>query len=281
MTFESDDDPASFLKFLEGSALVAPIEPEDDDIGGLDPASFLDVLGSKNLPRTLGVEGRSALDAEKLRVAAALFTQEGFTEPALFGVTDGKTIGTYVEHRFKDFLGQHFDFDPGNSALGIDFPSIATDLKVTSLKQPQSSSPFTSTRQKIYGLGHNLLVLMYEKIDDRAAKTSALRFTDTIFIEARCTGDFFTTRGLRQLIENHADEHHLVAFMRDADLLIDHDVESPPAQEILKDLAREVLRNPPTQGYLTLCNALQWRLQYSYAIECAGLGQVDGVVRVR
>ncbi len=27
----------------------------------------------------------------------------------LFGVTDGKAVGTYIEHKFKEFLNQNFD----------------------------------------------------------------------------------------------------------------------------------------------------------------------------
>lgn len=31
-------------------------------------------------------------------------------------------------------------------------------------------------------------------------------------------------------------------------------------------IADEILRNPPKQGYLTISNALQWRLQYGRVI---------------
>jgi len=43
-------------------------------------------------------------------------------------------------------------------------------------------------------------------------------------------------------------------------------------------LAEEILRNPPELGYLTISNALQWRLQYSRVIEQAG--KVDGIIRL-
>jgi len=79
------------------------------------------------------------------------------------------------------------------------------DIKVTSIRQPQSSCPFKSARQKIYGLGYSLLVFVYDKHD-------------------------------------------------------------------------EVLRNPPEVGYLTVSNALQWRLQYSRVIEQAG--KVGGILRL-
>jgi hypothetical protein len=44
------------------------------------------------------------------------------------------------------------------------------------------------------------------------------------------------------------------------------------------NLADEILRNPPNQGFLTISNALQWRLQYRRVIERAG--QEEGVVAV-
>ena len=88
----------------------------------------------------------------------------------LFGVTDGKAVGTYIEHKFKEFLKKNFELDNGNSARGIDLlaPKINTDIKVTSIKQPQSSSPFKDAKQKIYGLGYNLLVFVYEKTDRKS-----------------------------------------------------------------------------------------------------------------
>lgn len=35
-------------------------------------------------------------------------------------------------------------------------------------------------------------------------------------------------------------------------------------------LAEEILTDPPEIGYLTISNALQWRLQYSRVIQQAG-----------
>jgi len=37
-------------------------------------------------------------------------------EPLLFGVTDGKAIGTYFEHKFRRHLQTKFTFDEGSSA---------------------------------------------------------------------------------------------------------------------------------------------------------------------
>lgn len=78
-----------------------------------------------------------------------------------FSSTDGKAVGTYLEHKFKAYLKEKYTFDEGNSANGIDLPSLGVDIKTTSIMQPQSSCPFKSARQKIYGLGYNLLVFVY------------------------------------------------------------------------------------------------------------------------
>jgi len=40
-------------------------------------------------------------------------------------------------------------------------------------------------------------------------------------------------------------------------------------------LAERVLSDPPTQGYITTSNTLQWRLQYNHAISNAG--RVGGI----
>jgi len=191
-------------------------------------------------------------------------------EPMLFGVTDGKAIGTYFEHKFRCHLQAKFTFDLGSSAKGIDFPELGVDMKVTSLRQPQSSCPFRSARQKIYGLGYSLLVFVYQKTDNEAARTGNLAVTHTIFVDSSRTADFQTTTGLRRIVENAGNVDDIVAFFQDRFLPVD-DV---TAQE----MADEILAAPPQIGYLTISNALQWRLQYRRVIEQAG--QVDGVQRI-
>jgi hypothetical protein len=84
----------------------------------------------------------------------------------LRGVTDGKAVGTYIEQHFQEYLvAQGVIETLGNSAKGIDLPALDTDIKVTSVRQPQSSSPFTSFKQKIEGLGYNLILFVYDKRD--------------------------------------------------------------------------------------------------------------------
>ncbi|MDR2906906.1 MAG: restriction endonuclease [Bacteroidales bacterium] len=174
----------------------------------------------------------------------------------LFGITDGKAVGTYIEHKFKDFLLEKYNTEIGSSASEIDLPSVEinTEIKVTSIKQPQSSCPFKNAQQKIFGLGYNLLVFVYDKQDDAKTKTALLDFVSCSFIEEERTADYQTTTALLQMIANKANAEDVSAYLNDRNI---------PADEItLINLAEHILKNPPKVGYLTISNALQWRLQY-------------------
>lgn len=124
-----------------------------------------------------------------------------YDEPILYGVTDGKAVGTYLEQKFTTYLTISYSFLPGNSASGIDLPGLEVDIKVTSIRQPQSSCPYKSARQKIFGLGYHLLVFVYNKTDDHANHTGRLEMMHTIFIDKSRTADYQMTRGIRQIIE--------------------------------------------------------------------------------
>lgn len=72
----------------------------------------------------------------------------GLYKRELFGVTDGKALGTFVEHLFKQYLEKRYEMEVGNTANGLDLPSVNTDIKVTSINKPQSSCPFKDSKQK-------------------------------------------------------------------------------------------------------------------------------------
>jgi hypothetical protein len=215
----------------------------------------------------------TALTIPTLQKEAAVFAraESKHPEPGLFGITDGKAVGTYLEHKFQASLQGRYEYMRGNSAKGIDFPELGVDIKVTSIRQPQSSCPFKSGRQKIYGLGYALLVFVYDKEDDESARTGRLDIQHTIFVEKERTADYQTTSGLLRLLENHGNRDDILGFFQERMLPID-EIESGK-------LADEVLRAPPQLGYLTISNALQWRLQYSRVIEQAGT--VGGLIRLK
>ena len=199
--------------------------------------------------------------------------ESSFPEPSLYGVSDGKAIGTYLEKKFRvDLTAKGYEYQMGNAANGLDFPGLQLDVKVTSKRQPQSSCPFDSLRQKVYGLGYSLLVFVYDKRDDSRLRTATLRITDTVFIDQEQTADYQMTLGLRETLAKGGNEEDLMAFMAMRSLTTN--------QRELENLAREVLLNPPSQGYLTISPALQWRLQYTRVIEKAGtVAGVDSVFK--
>lgn len=201
---------------------------------------------------------KSILTIEKLKEEAKLFceAESKIKNKDLYGVTDGKAVGTYVEHKFQQQLVSKYNIIIGSSANGIDLPSedILTDIKVTSIKQPQSSCPFKDAKQKIFGLGYNLLIFVYDKIDNIKSKTTTLNFVSCAFVSKERTADYTTTYRLREMVKDKANEEDIISYLTDRNI---------PADEItMLNIAKQILNNPPKQGYLTISNALQWRLQY-------------------
>ena len=210
------------------------------------------------------------MDISDLKAEAKIFCEfmKQENHPSLIGITDGKAVGTYIEHRFQKYLSSKYEIEIGNSAKGIDLPgsTIETDIKVTSIVQPQSSCPFKNARQKIFGLGYNLLIFVYDKKD--TPTTCTLDFKYCTFIDKSRTADFTITKRFREMVDDGANKDDIVGF------LVDKNV--PGDAIVYSDLADEILRNKPKQGYLTISNALQWRLQYTRVISLENT--VNGVL---
>lgn len=217
---------------------------------------------------------KQKLTIDKLIEEAKAFciAQSKFQHKELFGVTDGKAVGTLIEQKFQKHLNDRYQVTIGSSASGIDLPSadILTDIKVTSIKQPQSSCPFKDAKQKIFGLGYSLLVFVYDKADDAKTKTATLNFVSCSFISKERTADYTTTFRLREMVKDKANEEDIIAYLNDKNI---------PADEItLGQLAKQILKTSPEQGYLTVSNALQWRLQYQRIVDLKQ--QVKGITKI-
>lgn len=216
---------------------------------------------------------RKLLKADMLEEAKTFCIKEsGFENKSLFGVTDGKAVGTHIEQKFKEILQSKYIVEIGSSANGIDLPGedICTDIKVTSRSQPQSSCPFKNANQKIFGLGYNLLVFVYDKIDNHETKTSVLNFLSCSYISRERTADYTTTFRLREMISDGANEEDIIAYLIDKNI---------PADDLtLKTLAEQILKKAPELGYLTISNALQWRLQYQRIVMLDT--PVDGITKL-
>lgn len=205
---------------------------------------------------------KSKLTISKLLKSAKSFceSESSYQNKDLFGITDGKAVGTYIEHKFLDYLRDNFIIDKGSSSRGIDLPqkNILTDIKVTSIKQPQSSCPFRDAKQKIFGLGYNILLFVYEKKDDQVNQKALLDFVNCSFIKKENTADYTTTFRLLQLLKDGANKEEIIAYLYDRNI---------PADDItINQIADKIINEKLYQGYLTISNALQWRLQYSRVV---------------
>ena len=217
---------------------------------------------------------KEKLTIEKLIEEAQLFCveQSKFQHKELYGVTDGKAVGTLIEHKFQSHLNEKYEVLVGSSAKGIDLPSddIQTDIKVTSIKQPQSSCPFKDAKQKIFGLGYNLLVFVYDKTDDPTSETAILNFVSCSFVHKERTADYTTSFRLREMVKDGANEADIIAYLQDKNI---------PADEItLAKVAEQILQSTPEQGYLTISNALQWRLQYQRIVTL--VDDIQGIEKI-
>jgi hypothetical protein len=199
-----------------------------------------------------------------LIVEAKAFAEEESThaEATLFGSNDGKKVGTYLEQKFSAYLAKKYGLQVGNAALGIDLPSLNVDIKATSYKQPQSSTPFKGASQKIYGLGHHLLIFVYRKEDNINDMTSCLKIVDVIFIDEKNTADARMTTRILEILKRDKSKDKLMSLF--------HEHKLPLSKDEAADLAEHVIQNPPAEGFLTISPALQWRLSFKKARSKAG-----------
>lgn len=207
---------------------------------------------------------RKRLTVESMLEEAVEFCieQSQVEHPQILGVTDGKAVGTYIEHLFQKRLETKYVVEIGNSGRGIDIPdpAINTDIKTTSSRQPQSSTPYRDSAQKIFGLGHNILIFVYQKEDD--GLNSWLRFKNCSFIPSHKTGDFTITKEINLIKKNGG------GFNEIRTLLVQKNI--PGGDIVLDELTEQILRTDVEQGYVTISNALQWRLNYTRPVNLGG-----------
>jgi len=154
---------------------------------------------------------------------------------------------------------------PASSETCLDLPELGVDIKAPSIRQPQSSCPFRDASQKVYGLGYHLLVFVYEKLDLQDLRATRLSFRNVVFVSRERTGDYQTTYGLKEILRRNGNRDDVIAFLEERNLPLDE-----IGREALTD---RIFREPPEIGYLTVSNALQWRLQYGRAIGVAGTAE--------
>lgn len=97
-----------------------------------------------------------------------------------------------------------------------------------------------------------------------------MNFVSCSFLEKERTGDYTTTYRLRELIHDGANKEDIIAYLNDRNI---------PADEItIGLLADRIFENTPSQGYLTISNALQWRLQYQRIVDLKE--EIEGISKL-
>ncbi|MEH2401759.1 MAG: hypothetical protein V7K19_00570 [Nostoc sp.] len=98
--------------------------------------------------------------------------------------------------------------------------------------------------------------MAYEKIDEHSSRTANLKFQNVVFVS-------------REILRRNRNKEDVIAFLEERNF---------PLDEIGREiLAERILQQPPEIGYLTISNALQWRLQYSRIIQVATTMTTVGV----
>lgn len=72
------------------------------------------------------------------------------------------------------------------------------------------------------------------------------------------------------MIKDGANKEDIIAYLNDKNI--------PADETTLNQIADSILAKTPEQGYLTISNALQWRLQYARVVyltdEIAGIAKL-------
>ncbi len=70
------------------------------------------------MPKTLTIH------ALKMEVRNFVIQESAHPEPSMYGVTDGKAVGTYLEHKFQAYIRLKYRYTLGSSDKGMDVDSI-------------------------------------------------------------------------------------------------------------------------------------------------------------
>ncbi len=134
-------------------------------------------------------------------------------------VTDGKSIGTFIEKLLTILLSiEKGCVFTGSAAKGVDLPELNLGIKATSDRQPQSSEAFKNAYERIFGIDNALLVFIY----------NGTAYANDVEENLRCIQHYL-------LSETNVADKGLCAFARDARELYGGNI-------IGDDLLKSVLR---------------------------------------
>lgn len=77
----------------------------------------------------------------------------------------------------------------------------------------KSSSPFQEAAEKVYGLGHHLLIFVYNKTDDPDRRAARLTIEHVIFVSRERTADYQISCGILEILRRGGNKNDIVAFL--------------------------------------------------------------------
>lgn len=247
------------MKFYRTGLIMQPVAQHvAQQLCTLSGVALAAAGGGAVSANTLVVPPRRTLTRELLLGEALRFSSLNLSMEKV--AKDGKSIGTFVERRFNDFLASRYVFRSGNAALGLDFPELEVDVKTTSAKLRSSSAPFKSYREAVFGLGYDLLVFMYEPVidfvpDGQTTAGQTVRITRTLYVDRKDTRDH---KLLWQLAQCETPELRVNAVRARYPGASEAD-----AEDIVREVTPELLGTVgTTTPAVSMCAALQWRLKY-------------------
>jgi hypothetical protein len=110
------------------------------------------------------------------------------------------------------------------------------------------------------------MLFVYRKTDTETE--CKLPILVTRYIPREHIADFGMTRRIQELIKDGGNAQDMFAYFVDRNLPVD--------DATRLEYAQWLMANPPKTGYLTISNALQWRLQYNRVIT----SDLEGVVNL-
>ena len=166
-----------------------------------------------------------------------------------------KRIGTYFEEELRVwFEEKHGLVSEGSVAKGIDLPAFNLDVKTTSNRQPQSSSPFDDPGERITGVDYNILLFVYDK--QSVEDGNQFGIVSCVYIPKERASDYRKSENASKLVADYREGKLSESELRE------QLEELTGIGAISDDKFEEIKENPPEKGAITMTPAVQWRFNY-------------------
>jgi len=171
-----------------------------------------------------------------------------------------KRIGTYFEKELREWFEEKHGFvSEGSVAEGIDLPAFNIDVKMTSNRQPQSSSPFDDPGERITGVDYNILLFVYDK--HSVEEGNQFDIESCAYIPKERASDYRKSENAAKLVEDYRESKLSESELRE------QLEELTGIGAISDEKFNEIKENPPKEGAITMTPAVQWRFNYNKMVK--------------